>query len=162
LLYRDFPIECIKKRPILSLRKCLKKKKSWILYESAAGFDKKRLNDKGKAIKILKKIYKGFFGSDIRTIALGDSLNDKPMLEAVDKAFLLEKPHKKFAKIKGKNIKRIKGVGPEGWNTAISEMFLDINLEKAEMLYEKSIKVLKDLQNREIINNLNFISKTEK
>lgn len=48
-------------------------------------------NDKGKAVKILTKYYRKKYGK-IKTIALGDNLNDKPMLKAVDKAFLVKGP----------------------------------------------------------------------
>ncbi|MFQ5864201.1 MAG: HAD-IIB family hydrolase, partial [bacterium] len=41
-------------------------------------------NDKGKAVKILTSIFKKEWGNQIKTVGLGDSLNDLPMLEAVD------------------------------------------------------------------------------
>lgn len=40
-------------------------------------------NDKGKAVKILKELYKNRF-REIKTIALGNSENDLPMLKVVD------------------------------------------------------------------------------
>jgi mannosyl-3-phosphoglycerate phosphatase len=51
-------------------------------------------NDKGKAVRILSDIYRENL-KDINwiTIALGDALNDLPMLEAVDKAVLFKNKH---------------------------------------------------------------------
>jgi len=45
--------------------------------------------DKGKAVKKLKSIYKNEFG-DVMTIGVGDSFNDLPMLENVDRPFLIK------------------------------------------------------------------------
>ncbi len=46
-------------------------------------------NDKGKAVDILKSLYKRKFGKII-TIGLGDSENDIPMLKRVDRPFMLK------------------------------------------------------------------------
>ena len=48
-------------------------------------------NDKGQAVKVLSKIYRREYGP-IVTIGLGDSLNDFPMLAAVDRPVLVQKP----------------------------------------------------------------------
>ncbi|MFQ5771589.1 MAG: HAD-IIB family hydrolase, partial [bacterium] len=78
-------------------------------------------NDKGKAVKILTSIFKKEWGNQIKAVGLGDSLNDLPMLEAVDEPILVQKQNKEYdegvlAKIKPT---LAKGIGPEGWNDAV-------------------------------------------
>ncbi|MBD3247512.1 HAD-IIB family hydrolase [Candidatus Pacearchaeota archaeon] len=117
-------------------------------------------NDKGKAIKILKKIYKKEFECNskngkaknsqiqIKTIGIGDNTNDKEMLKAVDKPYLVQRPNGKY-KFKGRNIKgmrKVKGIGPVGWNKVILDLFLDLDNKKAEKLYGKSLEILKKFQ----------------
>jgi len=48
-------------------------------------------NDKGKAVKRLIEMYGEEFG-DVKTIGFGDADNDKPMLDEVDKGFMVEGP----------------------------------------------------------------------
>ncbi|WP_445475262.1 mannosyl-3-phosphoglycerate phosphatase [Methanococcoides methylutens] len=79
-------------------------------------------NDKGKAVRILSDIYRQQF-TDVTTIGLGDSLNDLPMLGSVDIPFLVQKPGSLHdPSITDPKIKRVKGIGPIGWNNAITEM----------------------------------------
>ena len=57
----------------------------------------------------------------VKTIALGDSYNDLPMLKAVDFPILVQKPgglyDKKIRNLP--NIVRAPGVGPIGWNSSL-------------------------------------------
>ncbi len=79
-------------------------------------------NDKGKAVRILTQIYRKQFG-DVKSVGLGDSLNDYPMLKTVDVPFLVQKPGKKHdPKITDENINRVEGIGPVGWNLAITKL----------------------------------------
>ena len=55
-------------------------------------------SDKGKAVKILIKFYKKKYGK-IETIGFGNDLNDKLMLNAVDKPYLLKKGPAEWNKI---------------------------------------------------------------
>lgn len=81
-------------------------------------------SDKGKAVSILIDIYKKKFGQ-ITTIAIGDSLNDVPMLEKVDYPVIVQKPDGNFDhRIKVPNIVKADGIGPDGWNKAISRLVL--------------------------------------
>jgi mannosyl-3-phosphoglycerate phosphatase len=66
-------------------------------------------------VEILTNLFARKFG-DICTIGLGDSENDFPMLEKVDRAYLVMKPNGKYASQKYENAK---GIGPEGWNTTV-------------------------------------------
>lgn len=86
-------------------------------------------NDKGKAVEILRDLYERQFFT-ITTVGIGNSLNDLPMLFAVD--------HPIFLKIGGaplpdilsykKNVKVIHGIGPKAWNLAILDVIKDLNL----------------------------------
>ena len=79
-------------------------------------------NDKGKAVRILTDLYIKKFG-DIKTIGLGDSLNDLPMLEEVDIPVLVKKPDGRHdPDIKLENIMKVDGIGPAGWRKAIEEI----------------------------------------
>ena len=80
--------------------------------------------DKGKAVKVLIKFFKKEF-TKTQTIGLGDSLNDLPMLKAVDIPILVQKPDKTFeSKIKVKNLIKINAIGPQGWAKAIKKYAL--------------------------------------
>lgn len=82
-------------------------------------------NDKGKAVKILIQIFKNRF-PELNTVALGDSLNDLPMLEVVDIPILVQKPDGKYdQRISVGNLVYADGVGPVGWNRSVLE-FLGI------------------------------------
>lgn len=77
-------------------------------------------NDKGKAIEILKELYKNEFSS-IVTVGIGDSLNDLPMLRAVDYPIFLwgEENRLPALPIEIQNLTIIKGKGPWVWGEAI-------------------------------------------
>ncbi len=78
-------------------------------------------NDKGKAVKILADIYQANHPDvKISTVGIGDSLNDLPMLEVVDRPFLVKKVSGNYdERIKGKYLVYADGIGPIGWNRAI-------------------------------------------
>ncbi|MBI4378570.1 MAG: HAD-IIB family hydrolase [Nitrospinae bacterium] len=76
-------------------------------------------NDKGKAVKILKKLYAQKYGN-IKTIGIGNSLNDLPMLKAVDIPVLVKNYDGRYERgIRLKNLYLADGIGPEGWNNFI-------------------------------------------
>lgn len=86
-------------------------------------------NDKGKAVMILSNIYRLEFG-EIKTVALGDSLNDLPMLEAVDTPILVQKPGDNYdPNIKLINLTYADGIGPSGWNSSILKLFKNVDEE---------------------------------
>jgi len=78
-------------------------------------------NDKGNAVKILKRL---FLESNKKTkfAAIGDSSNDLAMLDEVDYPFLVKKPDGSHEKTENKKIKKIDAFGPEGWNMAILDL----------------------------------------
>ncbi len=82
-------------------------------------------NDKGKAVKILVDIFKkNHPETKIVSVGIGDSLNDLPMLEVVDRAFLVKKVSGNYEeRIKVENLVYADGIGPVGWNKAILSLF---------------------------------------
>ncbi|GBE36262.1 glucosyl-3-phosphoglycerate/mannosyl-3-phosphoglycerate phosphatase [bacterium BMS3Bbin07] len=79
-------------------------------------------SDKGKAVRILTELYRKEFG-DIRTIAIGDSPNDIPMLETVDIPVVVQKPGGVYdSRIVIPDIVRADGIGPDGWRKVIMEL----------------------------------------
>lgn len=78
--------------------------------------------DKGKAVKILIELFKLNFGN-ITTVGIGDSSNDIEMLAAVELPILVQAEGNRWNRLKVKNLKQVKGIGPEGWSQAASELF---------------------------------------
>ncbi len=78
-------------------------------------------NDKGKAVTILQKLFCKKLGK-IRTIGIGDSLNDLPMLSVVDLPLLLMNSKGSWEEMKIPNLRKVEGSGPEGWASAIREI----------------------------------------
>ncbi|MFX1476297.1 MAG: HAD hydrolase family protein, partial [Promethearchaeota archaeon] len=79
-------------------------------------------NDKGKAVDILKKVYRRKYG-DIVTVALGDSPNDLGMLERVDYPILVQNYKGEHdQRITVPNLVRAEGIGPEGWNKSVLKL----------------------------------------
>lgn len=90
-------------------------------------------NDKGKAVRILKKMYEKEWGKKIISIGMGDSFNDLSMLLAVDIPVLVKLHSGKYEGRVLKKLKRpflAKGIGPDGWNQAVSQLLERIEDEK--------------------------------
>jgi len=76
-------------------------------------------NDKGKAARILLNLYRAR-SPEIRSVGIGDAVNDIPLLEAVDRAILVQKPDGSYdPEVRIPGLTRAPGPGPEGWNEAI-------------------------------------------
>ncbi len=85
-------------------------------------------SDKGKAVNILIELYKKKFG-EIVTVAIGDSLNDLPMLEIVDYPIIVQKPDGSYdTRIDITNLIKADGIGPEGWNKAVLKLLSTRNI----------------------------------
>jgi len=81
-------------------------------------------NDKGRGVQILSEIFRKADGTVV-TVALGDSLNDLPMLQAVDHPFLVRKADGRYDDEVLRafpGVRLANGVGPAGWNAAVTEM----------------------------------------
>jgi len=77
--------------------------------------------DKGEAAMILTGLYRGMVGK-VLTVGLGDSLNDFPLLDAVDIPRLVRKPGGDYQRgVPGKRVRITEGIGPAGWNQAVLE-----------------------------------------
>lgn len=90
-------------------------------------------NDKGKAVKILTELYKKSLGS-VSTLGIGDSLNDAPLLSAVDIPILVQKPGGTWENMDIPNLYRATGVGPIGWNN----VFKDLDWIKKALLSQEA------------------------
>ncbi len=79
-------------------------------------------NDKGRAATFLNDLYEKKYGP-ILTIGIGDSLNDLPLLRAVDLPVLVQKENGTYEEgITLPNLKRADGIGPGGWNRMIMSL----------------------------------------
>jgi len=79
-------------------------------------------NDKGKAVLLLKELYKRK-AEYLKTIALGDSLNDLPMLKVVEYPILVQKPDGSYdPSVKLDKLILAPGSGPSGWCEALLEL----------------------------------------
>lgn len=78
--------------------------------------------DKGLGMSILIGFYRAAWGADIRTIGLGDSGNDLPMLRLVDRPILMPKPDGSFdleVTAVMPDIPRAPGPGSHAWGTVV-------------------------------------------
>jgi len=97
-------------------------KKTGLSYTSGSRYrDVSGPNDKGKATRILIDLFNRKSGKT-RTVAIGDSLNDLPMLLSVDIPVLVQKPGGTWEDIDLPHLHRVEGIGPEGWAKAVEEL----------------------------------------
>ncbi len=81
-------------------------------------------NDKGKAVKILSELYSRTEDCILRTVGLGDSLNDLPMLEAVEIPILVQKKDGSYdSRVDVPGLIRAGAPGPRGWAQAVRSLF---------------------------------------
>ncbi len=81
-------------------------------------------HDKGQAVRTLLNLFRR--EGDWRAVALGDGLNDLPMLEAVDIPILVQHPDGTHdPDVRGPKILRVDDIGPVGWNRALLELLTD-------------------------------------
>jgi len=89
-------------------------------------------SDKGRAVRILKEIYRYEYG-EIITIALGDGLNDVSMLREVDIPVLIKKSDGSYdSRVKVRGLRRAEGIGPEGWGRAVKRLLNHLKLSCSE------------------------------
>jgi mannosyl-3-phosphoglycerate phosphatase len=81
-------------------------------------------NDKGKAVRLLARMYRQDWKGDFLSIGVGDSLNDLPMLRAVDIPVLVRRKDSTYDKeiLKRLKVRKARGIGPSGWNKAILDL----------------------------------------
>lgn len=81
--------------------------------------------DKGKAVKLLNQLYETNWGTKATSIGIGDSGNDLPMLEAVDRPYLVQKPSGEWHPTDLSSITKIDGIASEGWAKVVKELLTD-------------------------------------
>lgn len=77
--------------------------------------------DKGRAVRLVTVMIRNQKG-DISTAGIGDSRNDEPMLAAVDRPFLLQKPDETWENIRLAHMTRVDGSGPVAWNRLVCRL----------------------------------------
>ncbi|MCF3650915.1 HAD-IIB family hydrolase [Synoicihabitans lomoniglobus] len=75
--------------------------------------------DKGKAVKTILELYERAYERPVKSIGLGDSANDAPLLAAVTRPFLVAREDGTWANLRIDGMERIGGRGPYGWVEAI-------------------------------------------
>ena len=80
-------------------------------------------NDKGKAVRTLVNLYRKETGVDADTLGLGDSENDIPLLDAVDRPVIIPNPGSK-APLEPRRPGTITASrpAPEGWNDTVLDL----------------------------------------
>ncbi len=81
--------------------------------------------DKGRAVRKLAELYRQQYGA-ILTIGLGDSPNDVPMLRAVDRPFLVQRPDGSWESVNVPGLVPIPAPGPQGWQMAIEQLLAQL------------------------------------
>jgi mannosyl-3-phosphoglycerate phosphatase len=81
-------------------------------------------NDKGKAVRLLTNMYKQNWNADPLTVGIGDSLNDLPMLKAVNIPILVKQKDNTYDKgiLEKLKVQKSNGIGPSGWNEAVLDL----------------------------------------
>lgn len=78
-------------------------------------------SDKGRAVTVLLEHFQRQF-DNLMSLALGDGVNDVPMLEAADHPYLVKRPDGSWADVDTTNLTRIDGIGPVGWSAVIDAL----------------------------------------
>ena len=82
---------------------------------------------KGRAVNILRRLYERRDGP-VMTVGIGDSLNDLPFLLAVDRPVLVKKESGRHdARIDIPGLVRTDGIGPAGWNEAVTRLISELS-----------------------------------
>jgi mannosyl-3-phosphoglycerate phosphatase len=77
---------------------------------------------KGDAVRILADLYREERSAPL-FVGIGDSFNDLSMFQAVDMAFLVQKPDGTYDPLIPESAaRRVSGVGPRGWRAAVEEV----------------------------------------
>lgn len=84
-------------------------------------------HDKGRAVSLLKSLYEKQFGA-VASIGLGDSLNDLPLLQAVDRPVLVRHEDGSFnSRVTIAGLLKTRLPGPAGWNEVVLQLLSDEN-----------------------------------
>jgi mannosyl-3-phosphoglycerate phosphatase len=80
-------------------------------------------SNKGSAVAHLTTLFRQKWG-DIVTLGLGDSANDAPLLAAVERPFLVQKPGGHWQDMGNLPVIKVPATGPVGWRLVV-EPFLE-------------------------------------
>jgi mannosyl-3-phosphoglycerate phosphatase len=84
-------------------------------------------NDKGLAVRRVAAWFRRAEGGGVRTVGLGDSPNDIPMLRVVDVPVLVARPggcYDRETSAAVPSARRAGAIGPHGWNRAVLRLLL--------------------------------------
>jgi len=81
----------------------------------------KQGNSESKAVQVLVALFNLNFG-DVFTMGIGSDESDEAMLSNVNLPMMVQGKGNRWRKIKVKHVNKIKGIGPEGWSRAITEL----------------------------------------
>lgn len=101
----------------LALREGMKVLKGGRFYH-LVGMDQ----DKGRAVRIVKDLLSENHRIQVKTIGVGDSLNDLPMLEEVDIPVLIPRPDRTYEEIDLHNLRRAISPGSKGWQESLEHL----------------------------------------
>ena len=85
-------------------------------------------NDKGEAADLLMRCYRREHrlrsqSRAVESVGIGESLDDVPLLAAVDHPILAQKPDGSFdTSVLLPRLVRTRGIGPKGWNDAVLKL----------------------------------------
>lgn len=92
--------------------------------------------DKGRAVQWMMELFRRVSPNTPCFAAVGDSLNDVPMLGVVDLPFLVQRPDHTWATADFPRLIRIKAVGPAGFSEVVSKWILsDIAAEPGSNIF---------------------------
>lgn len=80
-------------------------------------------NDKGRCVRFLSLLYALLLERPVTSVGLGDSANDRTLLEAADVPVLVRKPGGEYdPAVRIPGLYLAPGEGPAGWNAAILDL----------------------------------------
>lgn len=77
--------------------------------------------DKGRGVRLVRKLFGRAAGEAPETVAVGDGASDLPMLDAVDRGFVVQRKGGGWIDAPD-GVERIEGVGPRGWERAVRKV----------------------------------------
>lgn len=78
--------------------------------------------NKGRTVQWMMEIFRQAMSNSIHFAAVGDSLNDVPMLQVVDFPFLVQRPDQTWASMDIPHLTRMEAVGPAGFSAVVSQL----------------------------------------
>ena len=98
-------------------------KKGWVLSQGGRFFTIQSANvDKGNAVRWMSEVFRQNTAVSLTFAAVGDSLNDIPMLAAADLPFLVRQHQGEWISTSIEGLMRVGGIGPAGFAAAVAIM----------------------------------------